>query len=177
MRHRVLLHSLTHTPAFLLRGIRTRFFENEPSYRKLFAILFSRAGIDLGELKVWLSDKYPLVAADYRAGEYTIDNLRNQIVNSLNTERAAKSVALVNFHGSHMGLLMKGHFSVIAGYDEVTDSVLVLDVAKHRLPDYWVPMANLYEGMQAIDGKSHRSRGLLIISNRKMSCGDFYLKL
>jgi hypothetical protein len=70
---------------------------------------------------------------------------------------------LVNFYGKAIGTSTNGHISPVAAYDKQTDSVLVLDVAGHRNPWYWVPVAHLYGAMHKLDGK--RYRGYLTIAD------------
>jgi hypothetical protein len=71
---------------------------------------------------------------------------------------------VVNFKGKAMGTSTGGHISPVAAYDEQTDSVLVLDVAGHRNPWYWVPVAHLYGAMHTLDGKHYR--GYLVVEDR-----------
>ena len=55
-----------------------------------------------------------------------------------------------------------GHISPIAAYDEATDSILVLDVASHKVPWYWAPVEQFYAEMHTKDGNKYR--GYLIVS-------------
>lgn len=71
---------------------------------------------------------------------------------------------IVNFYGKAIGTTTHGHISPVAAYDKETDSVLVLDVAGHRNPWYWVPVADLYGAMHTLDGKHYR--GYLLVADR-----------
>jgi hypothetical protein len=71
---------------------------------------------------------------------------------------------VVNFYGKAIGASTNGHISPVAAYDEQTDSVLVLDVAGHRNPWYWVPVAHLYGAMHTLDGNQYR--GYLLVEDR-----------
>jgi hypothetical protein len=71
---------------------------------------------------------------------------------------------LVNYHRSGVGQQGGGHISPLAAYDERTDRVLILDVARYRYPSVWVPTASLWNAIRMVDSTSGRSRGLLRIS-------------
>lgn len=57
-----------------------------------------------------------------------------------------------------------GHFSPVAAYDPETDSVLVLDVARFKLPPHWVPLARLHEAMMPPDPTTSKPRGCIELS-------------
>ncbi len=62
----------------------------------------------------------------------------------------------VNFVGKKLGTITGGHISPLAAYDKQTDSVLILDVAGHKNPWYWVPVKHLYQAMHTKDGEFYR---------------------
>lgn len=70
---------------------------------------------------------------------------------------------VVNFKGASMGATTGGHISTLAAYDEDSDSVLILDVAGHKNPWYWAPVAHLYKAMTTKDGA--KTRGYLVVSD------------
>ncbi|MCB2082114.1 MAG: hypothetical protein KDD76_05705, partial [Rickettsiales bacterium] len=72
---------------------------------------------------------------------------------------------MVNFYGKIKGLDLGGHFSVVGAYDEVSDSVLLLDVAGHKLPWYWVTLPHLYHAMNTQDSSGSK-RGFLLVSDK-----------
>jgi hypothetical protein len=72
---------------------------------------------------------------------------------------------LVNYHRSALGQQGGGHISPVAAYDERTDRVLILDVARYRYPSVWVPSESLWKAIRMVDSSSGRSRGLLRISH------------
>ncbi len=63
---------------------------------------------------------------------------------------------LVNFKGKVIGAPTGGHISPVAAYDAASDSVLLLDVAGHKNPWYWVPVERLYTAMHTRDGDQYR---------------------
>jgi hypothetical protein len=74
-------------------------------------------------------------------------------------------VFIANFDGNLIGLDSGGHFSVIGAYDEISESVLVLDTAAHKNPWYWAPIHHLYHAMHTKHGDQYR--GYLIVSDKK----------
>jgi hypothetical protein len=70
---------------------------------------------------------------------------------------------IVNFKGTAMGAPTAGHITPVGAYDRHSDSVLLLDVASHRNPWYWVPVRHLYQAMHTRDGV--RYRGYLVVSD------------
>jgi hypothetical protein len=71
---------------------------------------------------------------------------------------------IANFNGRALGLKSDGHISPIVAFDQDSDSVLVLDVASHKRPWYWVKAEHLYKAMNTLDDKKYR--GYLIVSQR-----------
>lgn len=71
---------------------------------------------------------------------------------------------IVNYWRPSVGQEGGGHFSPVGAYDEATDRVLVLDVAKYKYPPAWVPLVTLYEAMKTIDPASRQARGLVMIT-------------
>ena len=69
---------------------------------------------------------------------------------------------LVNFKGDDIGLKTGGHISPVVAFDEASSSVLMMDVASHNNPWYWVNVDHLYKAMNSKDGKQYR--GYLIVS-------------
>lgn len=67
-----------------------------------------------------------------------------------------KHFLVVNFVGKLIGAPTGGHISPVVAYDEQSDSVLLLDVAGHKNPWYWVPVEHLYQSMHTKDGDTYR---------------------
>jgi hypothetical protein len=68
---------------------------------------------------------------------------------------------LVNYHRPALGQSGGGHIAPLAAYDESTDQVLILDVARYRYPPVWVPMTALWQAIRTRDSDSGLSRGLV----------------
>lgn len=76
---------------------------------------------------------------------------------------------VVNFKGSLIGTTTGGHISPLGAYDMESDSVLILDVAGHKNPWYWVPIPHLYYAMHVLSGDL--PRGWLIVSDNSTTSG------
>lgn len=63
---------------------------------------------------------------------------------------------VVNFDRAALTGKGHGHFSPLGAYDESTDSVLVMDVARHETCWYWAPVALVHAAMGTRDGLGYR---------------------
>ena len=63
---------------------------------------------------------------------------------------------IANFDGKVFGNKTGGHISPIVAYDENSDSLLVLDVALHKNPWYWVDLTEMVKAMNTKDGDNFR---------------------
>lgn len=70
---------------------------------------------------------------------------------------------VVNFDRKVLEQTGDGHFSVIAGYHERSDMVLLLETARFKYPSYWVPLSDLWKAMDSVDSTSGETRGYLIV--------------
>ncbi len=77
---------------------------------------------------------------------------------------AKERFVIANFNGDSLGMLPGGHFGVVGAYHLKSNSALILDVAAHKTPWFWVPVEKLYESMKA-DADDGRRRGYLIVSD------------
>jgi hypothetical protein len=120
-------------------------------------------GLTLAQLKGILEAYDAQVAIHYADADsdVAIANFR-KVLKAVLTDNARFLV--VNFYGKAIGTTTNGHISPVAAYDEQTDSVLVLDVAGHRNPWYWVPVVYLYGAMHTLDGEHHR--GYLVVEDQ-----------
>uniref|UniRef100_A0A6U2ZLC4 glutathione gamma-glutamylcysteinyltransferase n=1 Tax=Entomoneis paludosa TaxID=265537 RepID=A0A6U2ZLC4_9STRA len=74
-----------------------------------------------------------------------------------------KSLLVVSYSRSAIGQTGDGHFSPVAAYDAMTDSVLVLDVARFKYPPYWISVSELYQAMIPCDEFTQQSRGWFVL--------------
>lgn len=56
-----------------------------------------------------------------------------------------------------------GHFSLVAGFDQRTDHVLILDTSQKRFPHHWLSIKHLIRMMSTNDRMSSMPRGYLIV--------------
>lgn len=91
--------------------------------------------------------------------EKNVDGFRELLKSTLNSD---KKFIILNYDHSYKGL-MGGHFSPVAAYDEVSDSVLILDVAAHRNPWVWINTSDLYHAMNTKNYAQTAYRGYLVI--------------
>jgi len=71
---------------------------------------------------------------------------------------------VVNYDRRVLGQSGAGHISPIGAFSPATDRLLVLDVATHKYPYTWVPVAELWNAMNTVDSDSGRTRGYLLLS-------------
>lgn len=72
---------------------------------------------------------------------------------------------IVNFHRPVLGQKGGGHISPVAAYDEVSDSILMLDVNPTVTPWVWIPTAALIKSMRTHD--TVENRGYLLVKEGK----------
>lgn len=73
---------------------------------------------------------------------------------------------LANYLRSIFGQMGGGHWSVLAAFDEQSDRVLILDVAKYKYAPVWVGISTLRQAVATLDATSNKARGLVIASMR-----------
>lgn len=122
----------------------------------------SREGMTLDQLSAVLSG-FPVDVKKYHAGDLTLAQFRDLL---RTTTAQSDHFVLLNFHRVEIGEEGGGHWSPVAAYDSLSDSALVLDVARYKYPAVWVPIAQLYAGSQAVDNVSGLSRGVVVIGKR-----------
>lgn len=93
--------------------------------------------------------------------QHPITRFRQDLMAYLND---SNTYMIVNYHGRTIGKDVGGHFSPVAAYHEPSDSVLILDVAGHKHPWFWVSVRHLYEAMMQKDNGEHL--GYLLISDK-----------
>ena len=110
------------------------------------------------------------VDSHYADEKDTIDNFRKQVHQACverdgdEVERL-QHVLIVSYNRQVLGQTGTGHFSPIAAYDTVSDSVLILDTARFKYGAHWVPLPLVYKAMQPKDPDTGRSRGYVLLTN------------
>lgn len=105
-------------------------------------------------------------ATAYYADAMNADELRTLLKIAL-ADPDRRVVA--NFQRKTLGQEGSGHQSPLAAYDDVSDSVLMLDVAKFKYPPAWIGVDELLAAMREIDPDSGKSRGLVVIEKAEAS--------
>lgn len=102
------------------------------------------------------------VSADHRhADEFSLDEFRTIVRDTL---AGADKRLVVNYFRVPLGQIGGGHISPAAAYDEDTDRLLVLDVAKYKYAPVWLKLADLHASMMTVDDSSGKMRGIVVVS-------------
>ena len=91
--------------------------------------------------------------------EQAIKNFRHIAKKILNDD---KNFLVVNFDGKIIGNSTNGHICPAVAYDQNSDSLLILDVALHKNPWYWVDLKDMVKAMNSLDNEQYR--GYLIVN-------------
>lgn len=126
-------------------------------------------GLNLDELakklKIYLLSVQTKHADITKAPTHSKDNpvtrFRQDLMAYLNDK---STFVIVNYHGHTIGKNVGSHFSPIAAYHEDSDSCLVMDVAGHKHPWFWVKLSDLYHAMATKDGND--TRGYMLVSDK-----------
>ena len=122
-------------------------------------VMVSTRGMTLAEIAGFFS------ALGVKATPYYGEALNAEQLRTLLKAALAKpdTRIVANYNRKTLAQDGGGHQSPIAAYDEASDSVLMLDVAKFKYPPAWIKLGDLLESMQTIDADSGKSRGLVVV--------------
>lgn len=102
------------------------------------------------------------VSAEYKhADGFDLDEFRTIVRETLSDPNKR---LVVNYFRVPLGQIGGGHISPAAAYDEDTDRLLVLDVAKYKYAPVWITLADLHTSMMTIDSSSGKMRGIVAVS-------------
>ena len=93
--------------------------------------------------------------------ENPVTRFRQDLMAYLNDK---STFIIVNYLGKTLNKKVGGHFSPVAAYHKETDSCLVMDVAGHKHPWFWVSLTDLYYAMATLDGDE--LRGYMLVSDK-----------
>ncbi|MBE9637273.1 phytochelatin synthase family protein [Salipiger mangrovisoli] len=133
---------------------------NEANQKLKPYAMVEHEGLTLAELDTFI-ENLGMKADHHFADETPVDALRAALKSTL-SDRNARFIA--NYSRKALPQEGDGHISPVAAYDEATDSVLILDVAKYKYPPVWVSVETLHAGMMMVDSGSNRSRGFIVVS-------------
>ena len=122
-------------------------------------VMVSVRGMTLAEIASFFNALGVKATAHY-ADALNAEQLRTVIKSALANPNAR---IVVNYNRKTLAQEGSGHQSPLAAYDEASDSVLLLDVAKFKYPPAWVPLGDLLESMRTVDSDSGKSRRLVVV--------------
>ncbi|WP_298773962.1 phytochelatin synthase family protein [uncultured Shewanella sp.] len=97
------------------------------------------------------------------ASNSSVENFRTVAIETL---KSPNKRLVVNFDRKALQQEGGGHVSPVVAYHEAQDRFLVLDVARYKLPSYWVKTEHLFKAMSGIDNNSKRSRGYMVVGKK-----------
>jgi len=106
------------------------------------------------------------------AEESTVESFRDAVRKAYSPP-ASKSPMMIgiNFDRSGIGQPQVapgiGHITPLGAYDEQTDTVLILDVARYKYAPYWVPVETVFHAMNSLDRASMKTRGWVTFKTGK----------
>ncbi|MBS0629419.1 MAG: phytochelatin synthase family protein [Verrucomicrobia bacterium] len=118
----------------------------------------ARRGMSLNELSSVLKS-FPVQVKSYEALDYSEDEIRQILISAL---RNPNQSVLAVYQRKELNQVGGGHWSPVAAYDEGTDSLLILDVAKFKYPPVWIDASAFIHSMQTTSINGY-SRGLIIL--------------
>lgn len=119
------------------------------------------AGVNLTDFSKMLM-AYNLKVEKYHASEFNPKDIRSFRKLVIEVVRDKEKFIIANYDGQTIGQKTAGHISPIVAYNGARDYVLILDVALHKNPWFWVSIEDLYKSMNTMDGESFR--GYLVVS-------------
>lgn len=132
---------------------------NTDTQRVKSFVMVSTRGMTLADMAGFFT-ALGVKARVYYADELNLDRLRALLKAAL---AKPETRIVANFDRKVLDQEGGGHQSPLAAYDEASDSVLMLDVAKFKYPPSWIPLGNMLEAMRTRDPDSGRSRGLVVV--------------
>jgi hypothetical protein len=127
----------------------------------------SKGGLTVEQLSALL-EANGASAAPVFADASTADAFRAELKKNLDDP---KDFIVVDFNRSELKQDMGAHWSPVAAYDEGSDRVLVLDVARMRYPPYWAKVDDLFRAMNTSDIDSGKSRGWVVVTKASGAIG------
>ena len=116
----------------------------------------NRVGLSLSQ-EAQLLAQFPLEVHYYYANNQKLIAFRQQAIRAIDDPNSA---IIVHYSRRTLHQAGIGHFSLLAAYDQATDSFLIMDVARYKYPPTWIPCRLLFRAMR-VHG---RFRGYVIIT-------------
>lgn len=116
-------------------------------------------GLTLQQVTLLLNAFPRIQAKTYYANSLTQAQARKVILHALKSD---KQFIMVNLLRTALNQIGNGHFSLIAAYDEKSDSVLFMDVAAYKYGPTWISINDLYRAMHTQFKGAYR--GFIIVN-------------
>ncbi|XP_058767716.1 glutathione gamma-glutamylcysteinyltransferase 1-like [Vicia villosa] len=97
----------------------------------------------------------------FYATQSNIDDFRKCVIKC---SSSCNCHLILSYHRAALKQTGSGHFSPIGGYHVGKDMILILDVARFKYPPHWIPLVDLWEGMNYVLKSTGKSRGFMLIS-------------
>lgn len=120
-------------------------------------------GMSLDDLKERLETKFNVKVSVLR--NPTLKEAKLMVADAFR-ETGPRKVVLANFISEYLGMSPGGHYSPIGKPSSDFNSVLVLDVAAHHNPPFWLELNSLLRATATVDQVSGKMRGFLVIEER-----------
>ncbi len=154
----IVLNSIAGKASFTQKALLTK-ETDKIKHRKL--VKQKNGGFTLEELAAimrWHRCRVKVQYCDTKIKSAALNAFKSDLMRCLSGN---EEFLVANFDSEKLIQSGSGHFSPLAAYDRISDSVLVMDTGRHRTPWHWVPIEHLYGAMQTKDGPSFR--GYLLV--------------
>lgn len=123
----------------------------------------AKVGMSLDDLKERLEANFRVKVSIVR--NPSLEEAKLLVANAFR-ENGPRRVVLANFISEYLGMSPGGHYSPIGKASSDVNSVLVLDVAAHHNPPFWLELHDLLRATATVDKVSGKMRGFLVIEER-----------
>lgn len=95
--------------------------------------------------------------------ENVCDDNNNKQADNPQCDEPLKEALVISYSRKVLGQTGSVHFSSLAAYDPISDTVLILDTARFKYGAHWAKLPLVYEAMKPIDPDTGRSRGYALL--------------
>mmetsp|Transcript_61363 Transcript_61363/g.178015 ORF Transcript_61363/g.178015 Transcript_61363/m.178015 type:complete len:336 (+) Transcript_61363:97-1104(+) len=92
------------------------------------------------------------------------DDNKSKQADNPQCDEPLREALVISYSRKVLGQTGSGHFSPLAAYDPVSDTVLILDTARFKYGAHWAKLPLVYEAMKPLDPDTGRSRGYALLS-------------
>jgi hypothetical protein len=135
---------------------------DDAALRIIPAPAVAAGGMTLDQLAAVLR-VHGLAVTVHHAGETTVEAFRAAVREAT---AASERYLVVNLLRAAVGQVGPGHFSPVAAYEEKTDRLLVMDVARYKYAPWWIETPALFAAINTEDPAAGKTRGFLVVTRR-----------